>query len=272
MMKLNHYGKGKSKTILLLHGGEVSSWMWKETVELLSQEYHCITLDIPGHGESRNLDFSIDKTVSILSKIVYKVLPERKIHVAGVGLGGQIALKFAFEHPHLVESVILSGVLLAPKSYRFYHKWSLESNSTLKNSDYSIKKRMRKLGVPLMKTPSFTKETLYMSNDLLNSIKKEVMEFKMPDYAPTLRIPAMIMVGSDEEFEVRRSAQDVERYFYMTQKVEISHGKSLWMLEKPEVFNRLVTKFIEKQHIYDQLTAEAKSHEIMEQEALPVNS
>lgn len=272
MIKLKHYGKGNPKTLLLLHGSEVSSWMWKEALDYLSREYHCITLDIPGHGESKNIEFSMDRTVNILSQIIYKILPDRKIHIAGVGLGGQIALKFAFEHPHIVESVILSGVLLAPKSYRFYHKWSLDSNQSLKNSDYAIKKRMRKLGVPLMKINQFTKESLSMTPETFNLIKKESMEFRMPDYSAVLHIPAMVLVGEDEEFEVRRSIPEVEKFFHMTQKVKINKGKSLWMIEKPQMFSRLVSKFIEKQHVFNELTAEAKSQEIMETEALPINS
>lgn len=271
MMKLKHYGKGKPKTLVLLHGEDVSSWMWKEALNLLSREYHCITLDLPGHGENRDMEFTIDRTVRVLSQIIYKALPERKIHLAGVGLGGQIALKFAFEHPHIVESVILSGVLLDPKAYRFYHKWSIDSNSSLKNRDFSIKKRMKKLGVPLMKTTEFTKEALYMKPETHQAVRQEMMEFKMPDYAPVLYIPALVMVGEDEDFEVRRSLPEVKKFFYRSQNVRIKQGRNLWMMEKPQVFSRLVTKFIEKQHVMDELVAEAKSEEIMESEVLPVN-
>lgn len=270
-MKLKHYGKGNPKTLVLLHGEDTSSWMWQDVLNLLSQEFHCITLDLPGHGENRDMDFTIEQTIRILSQVIQKALPERKIHLVGVGLGGQIALKFAFHHPHIVESVVLSGVLLNPKSQRFYHKWSVESSGSLKDRDFSLKKRMKRLGVPLMKTTEFKKESRRMNLKTYEAVRQEVMEFSMPEYAPVIYVPALLIVGEDEEFEVRCSLSEVKKFFYRSQNVRIKKGKSLWMMEKPQVFCRLVTKFIDKQHIIEELVAEATTQNIMETEVLETN-
>lgn len=268
MIRLKHYGKGKPKTLLMLHSGNVSSWMWKESIELLSKEHHCIVLDLPGHGENKSMDFDIKRNANMIVKILNKVVPEKKVHVLGVGIGGQVALELAYEYPHLIESVILSGTLMNPKTFRFYHKWKLSFKNSFRSTDMAIKSKMRKLGIPAEYKNEMVKETLYLPKDRLLQITKETKEFTLPEDGQILRVPAMIMVGEHESYDIRVSAKEIAKYFYYVQKVEIAEGKALWMIDKPAVLNRMVTKFIDKQHVYGELDEEVKSHEILETEAV----
>ena len=43
----------KSKpTLVFLHGFLGSSTDWNETVSLLQDDFYCVTIDLPGHGDS----------------------------------------------------------------------------------------------------------------------------------------------------------------------------------------------------------------------------
>ena len=53
-MSYEIYGPEKAPTILFLHGGGISGWMWHNQVEALSADYRCIVPDLPEHGKSIN--------------------------------------------------------------------------------------------------------------------------------------------------------------------------------------------------------------------------
>ena len=51
-MNYIEYGKENSKVIILLHGGGLSWWNYREVAELLQADYHVILPILDGHAES----------------------------------------------------------------------------------------------------------------------------------------------------------------------------------------------------------------------------
>ena len=55
MLFIEH-NKSNLPTIILLHGGGLSSWAWTGIVGLLQTDYHVVTPIIDGHGEDGSTD------------------------------------------------------------------------------------------------------------------------------------------------------------------------------------------------------------------------
>ena len=51
-MRFREYGADKKDSILLLHGGGLSWWNYREAAELLQEEYHIILPILDGHAGS----------------------------------------------------------------------------------------------------------------------------------------------------------------------------------------------------------------------------
>ena len=51
-MKVVEYGKENSDVIILLHGGGLSWWNYREAAQLLQCDYHVIMPVLDGHSES----------------------------------------------------------------------------------------------------------------------------------------------------------------------------------------------------------------------------
>jgi haloalkane dehalogenase len=45
--------EGRGETLLFLHGGPMSSFMWRHPLRVLSERYRCVAVDLPGLGLSR---------------------------------------------------------------------------------------------------------------------------------------------------------------------------------------------------------------------------
>ena len=55
-MKYKEYGKGNQKAIVLLHGGGLSWWSYREAAQILQDDYHVILPILDGHaGSDRSL-------------------------------------------------------------------------------------------------------------------------------------------------------------------------------------------------------------------------
>lgn len=99
-------------SVVLLHGGNVASWMWEPQVERLD-DLDLWTPDLPGFGSRAAEDWvSLDAAADDVAATVADLAGEREVHVVGLSFGGIVALRVAARHPGLVTSVIASGAVL----------------------------------------------------------------------------------------------------------------------------------------------------------------
>jgi 3-oxoadipate enol-lactonase len=85
--------------------------MWGPVIENLADEYDCIAIDLPGHGELMDENFSVDRSV----EVVVDTLDHFGIETAalvGLSLGGYIAQATAGADPDRVDGLVLSGATI----------------------------------------------------------------------------------------------------------------------------------------------------------------
>jgi pimeloyl-ACP methyl ester carboxylesterase len=103
---------GAGLPIIFLHGTWNEGSQWVSTMELLSREFHCLTPDLLGFGESETPDihYSIDLQVECLAEFIDTLRLEH-VYLVGHSLGGWIAASYALKYPEKT----LGVVLLAPE-------------------------------------------------------------------------------------------------------------------------------------------------------------
>jgi len=111
MRGVTRKGSEESPTVILLHGGVINRHMWGPVIENLADEYDCIAIDLPGHGQLMDQDFSVERSV----EAVIDILDHFEIETAalvGLSLGGYIAQATAGAHPDRVDGLVLSGATI----------------------------------------------------------------------------------------------------------------------------------------------------------------
>lgn len=101
---------GTGPAVLLIHGMAGSSRTWKDSAELLVRDHTVIAPDLLGHGESAKPmgDYSLGAFASGLRDLLGVIGMER-LTVVGQSLGGGVAMQLAYQHPELVERLVLVG-------------------------------------------------------------------------------------------------------------------------------------------------------------------
>ena len=92
-MQLVEYGADRGETILLLHGGGLSWWNYREAAELLQNDYHVVLPILDGHGGSDRPFRSIEENAEEILAYIEEKLGGSVLLIGGLSLGGQILLE-----------------------------------------------------------------------------------------------------------------------------------------------------------------------------------
>lgn len=92
------HGSKNNPTLVFLHGFLGNRKDWKKTIKHLKDDFHCVTIDLPGHGLSAGTLAPLDDGFKYCHKLIKSVLDDLKVKsyiLIGYSLGGRIALDYA---------------------------------------------------------------------------------------------------------------------------------------------------------------------------------
>ena len=113
-MKYREYGKGKPKTVVLLHGGGLSWWSYREAAELLQDDYHVILPILDGHAGSDRSFTTIEENAAEIIDFIRSDLSGSVFLLGGLSLGAQVALEMFSQQSDICEHAIIESAAVIP--------------------------------------------------------------------------------------------------------------------------------------------------------------
>lgn len=104
--------QGKGDGVVLLHDVPGDARMWRYSIDVLATRLRVLAPDLPGWGGS-DMPRRFPYTLEALAEHVMAFLDALGIEraaLAGLGLGGLIALEAALRHPERASRLVLSGI------------------------------------------------------------------------------------------------------------------------------------------------------------------
>ncbi len=101
-------GDPSRQVALMIHGWSSSWYAVKPMMELLSQRFHCVAVDLPGYGESPLFEErpTIPRYAEMMADLIAQI-SDSPIVLVGHSMGGMIGIELALRHPILVERMVL---------------------------------------------------------------------------------------------------------------------------------------------------------------------
>jgi len=113
-MQYVEYGAHNSQIIILLHGGGLSWWNYRDAAQLLSDCFHVILPILDGHADSDAPFTSIEDNASRVIAHIDEHFGGKVLAVGGLSLGGQIAVEMLTQRPAICSFALLESTLVKP--------------------------------------------------------------------------------------------------------------------------------------------------------------
>lgn len=207
-MNYTEYGARQEKIILLLHGGGLGPWNFREEAKRLEAQYHVILPVLDGHSGSDRAFSTIGDNADEIIHFIDEKCSGSVFLIGGLSLGGQILAEILSKRPEICQFAILESALVLPM-----------------RATHALMKPAIALCYPLVKKRWFAKlqfESLHIHNDYFPdyyrdsaAITKESMlaflganaNYQLKESMEACRVKTLILVGSRESGIMKRSAE-----------------------------------------------------------------
>lgn len=114
--RLHYVDEGKGRPVVFLHGNPTWSFVYRDLVESLSDEYRCIAPDYFGFGLSDNPDdfsYEVPDHARVVSSFL-RHLDLRDVTLFLHDWGGPIGMNYATRNPEVVDSFVVLNTAVWP--------------------------------------------------------------------------------------------------------------------------------------------------------------
>ncbi|GCD10543.1 alpha/beta fold hydrolase [Clostridium tagluense] len=142
--RIHEWGNAQKPIIICFHGLGSTSLSFIELGHLLENEYHIISIDLPGHGKTpeflKEEDYGMPNMIKWIDKIVSNITKD-KFYILAHSWGADIALHYISTHPSKVIKAMLldGGYYIKTDLYAYNALRSGMIDSLQKEIDYYIK-------------------------------------------------------------------------------------------------------------------------------------
>ena len=218
------FGQQNTNVILLLHGGGLSWWNYREVAKLLAKQYHVVLPVLDGHGDSDTPFTTIKDSAARLISYIDTHFGGQVLAIGGLSLGGQIAVemlsqrcdicRYALIESALVKPMKLTAALIGPTFGMSYglikHKWFAKLQAGY-------------LGIPKAMFDDYYRDTCKISKaDMIAFLTANSTYCIQPSLSEA-NAKVKIVAGSKEQKSIRDSAVLLNQAFPGS-SLEILHG------------------------------------------------
>ena len=246
------------QTVILLHGLFGMSDNLGQLAKVLNDNYQVHRLDLRNHGRSGRSD---SMALADMAGDIRHYMAQNGIGraaIVGHSLGGKVALQLALQQVEELIGFVVADI--APVQYQSHHDGVLNGLNNLDLSaignraeaDASLSKYIHEPGVRqfLLKNLYLNEQRqfgLRMNLPVITKCYPQVL--KAPEGTPC-NFPALFIKGENSDYITAGHSEVIKELFPQLHFKMIS-GTGHWLhAEKPEIFNRLVTRFLDEEILW----------------------
>ena len=246
-MNMIEYGKENSEVIILLHGGGLSWWNYREQANMLKGKYHVVIPVLDGHADSDIPFTTIENNAKELISYIDTNYHGEVLAIGGLSLGGQILVEMLSQRNNICKYAVIESALVIPMRLT-----NVLIGPMIKMSYGLIKKKwfanaqFKSLKMQSGLFDDYYKDTCKIAKKDMICFLKANSEYNIKSELVNATAKTIVLVGGKEQKKMRRSAEILHRTIqgselkilnqYYHGEFSINHPK-----EYTELLNSLVT-------------------------------
>ena len=202
------FGRQNPHVIMLLHGGGLSWWNYREAAKELAKQYHVVLPVLDGHADSDAPFTTIENNAARLISYIDDRFGGQVLAIEGLSLGGQIAVEMLSQRKDICQYALLESALVKPMKLT-----SALIGPTFGMSYGLIKQRWfaklqaAYLGIPKAMFNDYYRDTCKIrKGDMIAFLKANSLYTIKPSLSETMA-KVKIVAGSREQKSIRDSAK-----------------------------------------------------------------
>ena len=207
-MNYVEYGRENNDVILLLHGGGLSWWNYKEAAEILKTDYHVIIPILDGHAGSDKLFTTIENNAQAIIEFIDSKLGGSVFVIGGLSLGGQILLEMLSQRKDICKYAIVESALVIPSKFTYLMiKPAFGSCYGLIKYKWFSKLQFKSLRIKSNLFDEYYRDTCAMTKNNMIAFLQENSVYSLKDSIEECEASVQILVGEKENYFMRKSAK-----------------------------------------------------------------
>jgi len=235
--------------LVLLHGGGLGPWSWRRHIALLEGTFDCHAPVLPGHHGSTTELFDMDTAVAEVVALAERL--GEPVALAGLSLGGQVAMQVAARRPEAVARVVGSGVNTVGIPGLGLLLASLPLVTASARFSSLARASGRGMSIPPEELGEFVAGGR-LTRAQLAAIYRCSSDHRLPAGLPCERV--LVVAGAKEPSPIRKSLAEFQQAGIST--ATVPRGRHTWPLKDPELFVGCLQAWYAGQPLPAALTAE----------------
>lgn len=202
------YGKENSDVIMLLHGGGLSWWNYREVAEILQAKYHVVIPILDGHAGSDGDFVSIEDNAKKIIAYIDEVHGGHVALIGGVSLGGQILVEMLTQRSDICGFAIIESALVVPmRLTQVLAKPMMDMSYGLIKRKWFSKLQFRALKIKKELYNDYYRDTCNITKANMTSFLRANAGYVVKKELVQTRAETFIFVGGKEAPKMLRSAE-----------------------------------------------------------------
>ena len=245
-MQYVEYGAHNSQTVILLHGGGLSWWNYREVAQLLADKYHVVLPALDGHADSDAPFTSIEDNAARIIAHIDEHFGGKVLALGGLSLGGQIAVEMLTQRPDICRFALLESTLVKPsKLTHALIKPTFGMSYGLIKQKWFAKLQAAYLGIPRKLFDDYYRDTCKITKEDMIAFLQSNSAYSINPALRNTQAKVHIVFGSKEQASIRASGKLLNRMLLdSTLEVlpEYRHGEL--SLNHPEQYAQMLLNLI----------------------------
>ena len=206
-MNFKEYGNKNKDTIMLLHGGGLSWWNYREEAERLQESYHIIIPILDGHSDSDRRFTSIEDNAQEIIDYIENNYDGHISLIGGLSLGGQILLEILSRKNDICDYAIVESALAVPMktTYKMIRPTFSISYGLISKKWFS-KMQFNSLRIRKDLFVDYYRDTCKIQKEDMISFMEANSKYLLKDSLQRTKARVLVIVGDKERPIMKKSA------------------------------------------------------------------
>ncbi|KOG28302.1 MULTISPECIES: alpha/beta fold hydrolase [Streptomyces] len=243
--------RGTGPALLLVHGHPFDHTMWQPQIDRFSRTHRVIAPDLRGYGNTPLGAMTHSTDLGEFAEDLVELLDELRIEdcvLAGLSMGGQIAMELYRRHPERVRGLVLADTFPAAETEDGKKARNAMADRLLREGMHGYADEvLDRMVAPYNTHAAPHVHRMMRATDPVAAAAALRGRAERPDYRETLAaatVPALVVVGRDDTYTPVADAEEMHALLPDSTLVVVERAAHLPNLERTEEFDAALAAFL----------------------------